>query len=190
MGEAVGTVYRRAGQSVCRELFRLYPTPEHLPPRRRQMWKPSSALRTVSEPRRRYPCDLRHSRRRLGRDWCRRTWIPFSPCPAWGARLPISSAATCSQPGIVADCIRICGRLGFTPRLKDPVRAERILSPLIPPEAVGSATASCSLDGIPAPPAPPACGACPLRSFLCARAKASLMGTRNRRTNRRFLKNI
>ena len=37
--------------------------------------------------------------------------------------------------GIVADthCIRICGRLGFYPEeLKDPLRVERILTPVIP----------------------------------------------------------
>lgn len=39
--------------------------------------------------------------------------------------------------GIVADthCIRICGRLGFYPEtLKDAVRVEKILSPLVPTE--------------------------------------------------------
>ena len=75
------------------------------------------------------------------------------------------------QPGIVADthCIRICGRLGFYPEeLKDPVRAERILSPLIPPEEqsdfchriVQFGRDTCTARA-------PACGACPLRSF-CA----------------------
>ncbi|MBR7185654.1 MAG: endonuclease III [Clostridia bacterium] len=40
-------------------------------------------------------------------------------------------------PAIVADthCIRICGRLGFYPEsLKDPVKVERILVDIIPPE--------------------------------------------------------
>ena len=40
-------------------------------------------------------------------------------------------------PGIVADthCIRINGKLGFyDPSLKDPVRVERILSEIVPPE--------------------------------------------------------
>lgn len=40
-------------------------------------------------------------------------------------------------PAIVADthCIRICGRLGFYPEtLKDPVKVERALVPIIPPE--------------------------------------------------------
>ena len=39
--------------------------------------------------------------------------------------------------GIVADthCIRICGRFGMYPTdLKDPLRVEKILSPLLPPE--------------------------------------------------------
>ena len=75
-------------------------------------------------------------------------------------------------PGsVVCDthCIRICGRLGFYPEeLKDPVRAERILSPLIPPEEqsdfchriVQFGRDTCTARA-------PACGACPLRSF-CA----------------------
>ena len=78
------------------------------------------------------------------------------------------------QPGIVADthCIRICGRLGFYPEeLKDPVRAERILSPLIPPaeqsdfchRIVQFGRDTCTARA-------PACGACPLRSF-CAHGK-------------------
>ena len=77
-------------------------------------------------------------------------------------------------PAIVADthCIRICGRLGFYPEeLKDPVRAERILSPLIPPEEqsdfchriVQFGRDTCTARA-------PACGACPLRSF-CAHGK-------------------
>ncbi len=40
-------------------------------------------------------------------------------------------------PAIVADthCIRICGRLGFYPEtFKDPVKVERALVPVIPPE--------------------------------------------------------
>ena len=41
------------------------------------------------------------------------------------------------MPGVVTDthCIRICGRFGMYPeREKNPLRVERILSPLIPPE--------------------------------------------------------
>lgn len=43
----------------------------------------------------------------------------------------------CGLPGIVADthCIRINGRLGFyNPSLKDPLRVERILSEIVPPD--------------------------------------------------------
>ena len=75
------------------------------------------------------------------------------------------------QPAYVCDthCIRICGRLGFYPEeLKDPVREERILSPLIPPaeqsdfchRIVQFGRDTCTARA-------PACGACPLRSF-CA----------------------
>ena len=40
--------------------------------------------------------------------------------------------------GIVADthCMRICGRLGFYPEgLRDPMKVEKLLSPVIPKEA-------------------------------------------------------
>ena len=41
------------------------------------------------------------------------------------------------KPGVVTDthCIRICGRLGFySEELKDPLKVERILTPLIAPD--------------------------------------------------------
>lgn len=158
---------------VCRELFRLYPTPGALAAAPQAdveaVIRPCGLFRTKGGE---YPCRPAPFSPPTGRDWCRRTWIPFSPCPAWGARLPISSAATCTvSRASWADthCIRICGRLGFYPEeLKDPVRAERILSPLIPPEEqpdfchriVQFGRDTCTARA-------PACGACPLRSF-CA----------------------
>lgn len=72
--------------------------------------------------------------------------------------------------GVVTDthCIRICGRLGFyDEELKDPLKVERILTPLIPEEEqsdfchriVQFGRDTCMARG-------PGCGACPL-SDIC-----------------------
>ena len=74
------------------------------------------------------------------------------------------------QPGVVTDthCIRICGRLGFyDEELKDPLKVERILTPLIAPEEqsdfchriVQFGRDTCMARG-------PLCGECPLAD-LC-----------------------
>ena len=74
------------------------------------------------------------------------------------------------KPAIVADthCIRICGRLGFYPEsLKDPVKVEKILVPMIEPEKsadfchriVNFGRDVCTARS-------PKCGNCPL-SGLC-----------------------
>ncbi len=79
------------------------------------------------------------------------------------------------KPAIVADthCIRICGRLGFYDQsLKDPVKVERILKPLIPPERsadfchrlVNFGRDVCTARS-------PKCGDCPLK-MLCEAAKS------------------
>ena len=75
------------------------------------------------------------------------------------------------KPAIVADthCIRICGRLGFYPEsLKDPVKVEKILTPIIEPSKsadfchriVNFGRDVCMARS-------PKCGECPL-SGLCA----------------------
>ena len=72
--------------------------------------------------------------------------------------------------GVVTDthCIRICGRLGFYPEtVKEPLKVERILTPLIAPEEqsdfchriVQFGRDTCMARG-------PRCGECPLRE-LC-----------------------
>lgn len=74
------------------------------------------------------------------------------------------------KPAIVADthCIRICGRLGFYPEsVKDPVKVEKILAPVIEPEKsadfchriVNFGRDVCTARS-------PKCGDCPL-SGLC-----------------------
>ena len=73
--------------------------------------------------------------------------------------------------GVVTDthCIRICGRLGFYPEsLKDPLKVERILTPLIPEadqsdfchRIVQFGRDTCMARS-------PSCGECPLKEF-CA----------------------
>lgn len=78
------------------------------------------------------------------------------------------------KPAIVADthCIRICGRLGFYPEsVKDPVKVEKILAPVIEPEKsadfchriVNFGRDVCTARS-------PKCGDCPL-SGLCEHEK-------------------
>lgn len=77
-------------------------------------------------------------------------------------------------PGIVADthCIRICGRFGMYPEEnKDPLKTERVMSGLVPPEKqsdfchriVMFGREYCKAQG-------PRCSECPLRD-LCPREK-------------------
>jgi len=70
-------------------------------------------------------------------------------------------------PGIVADthCIRINGKLGFyDPSLKDPVKVERILSGIVPPEEQSAYCHRMVLFGREYCTARnPRCGECPLR---------------------------
>ena len=73
-------------------------------------------------------------------------------------------------PGIVADthCIRICGRLGMYPEEnKDPVKTERIMSELIPPEKQSDFCHRIVMFGREYCKAQsPACSVCPLAG-LC-----------------------
>lgn len=79
-------------------------------------------------------------------------------------------------PGIVADthCIRINGRLGFYPEaLKDPVKVEKILSAVVPPEEQSDYCHRMVLFGRDVCMArSPACGICPLR-HLCPHGEAA-----------------
>ena len=72
--------------------------------------------------------------------------------------------------GVVTDthCIRICGRLGFYPEtVKDPLKVERILTPLIPPEEQSDFCHRIVQFGRDVCTArAPACEGCPLRD-LC-----------------------
>ncbi len=76
--------------------------------------------------------------------------------------------------GVVTDthCIRICGRLGFYPEdLKDPIRVERILSPLIKPHEQSDFCHRIVQFGRDVCTArAPSCDRCPLRE-LCRHGK-------------------
>ena len=78
------------------------------------------------------------------------------------------------KPAIVADthCIRICGRLGFYPEsVKDPVKVEKILAPVIEPEKSADFCHRIVLFGRDVGTArSPKCGDCPL-SGLCEHEK-------------------
>lgn len=72
--------------------------------------------------------------------------------------------------GIVADthCMRICGRFGMYPEdLRDPVRVERILTPLLPTEEISAFCHRIVYFGRDVCTArAPACDTCPIRD-LC-----------------------
>lgn len=78
------------------------------------------------------------------------------------------------RPAVVADthCIRICGRLGMYPEeLKDPVRVERALIPLLPPEESSDFCHRIVQFGRDVCTArSPACESCPL-TFACPHGK-------------------
>ena len=80
--------------------------------------------------------------------------------------------------GIVADthCIRICGRLGFYPETnKDPLKTEKIMSPLIPSEMQSDFCHRIVMFGREYCKAQsPRCSECPL-SDLCPRGKGMLV---------------
>lgn len=162
---------------VCRELFRLYPTPEALAA------APQQDVEAVIR-----PCGLFHAKAASIRAACgilSSKWngaVPESmdvllSLPGVGRKIAnLLRGDLYGQPGIVADthCIRICGRLGFYPEeMKDPVRTERILSPIIPP---GEQSDFChrivSFGRDICTARAPSCKVCPLRT-LCAHGSAS-----------------
>lgn len=123
---------------VCKELFRVFPTPQAL------------AEGEISEIERIVrPCGLYRVKAQNIKDACARL------VDTYGGVVPDSMEELLTLPGvgrkvanlllgdlygnggIVADthCIRICGRLGMYPEsMKDPVRVERILGQWMPQE--------------------------------------------------------
>ena len=123
---------------VCREMFKAYPTPEALA---------EASIEEIEQYVR--PCGLYHVKAQNTKDAC--TMLVNE----YGGQLPDTMDELLRFPGVgrkvanlllgdifhkggtVADthCIRICGRFGMYPEsLKDPVKVERIMDELLPPE--------------------------------------------------------
>ncbi len=123
---------------VCKELFKRYPTPDDVA--NCELSELESIVR---------PCGLYKVKAKNIKDSCAML------CSEYGGELPDTMEELLKFPGvgrkianlllgdifgkpaIVTDthCIRICGRVGLYPEaLKDPVKIEHILVPLIPPE--------------------------------------------------------
>jgi endonuclease-3 len=155
---------------VCKELFEKFPTVQAMA---------DGAIEDIEAIVR--PCGLYHTKAQNIKDACRIL------AEDYGGIVPDDMDALLALPGVgrkianlllgdiykkggvVTDthCIRICGRLGFYPEtVKEPLKVERILTPLIAPEEqsdfchriVQFGRDTCMARG-------PRCGECPLREF-------------------------
>ncbi len=156
---------------VCHELFNRFPTPEAMA---------EGDLAEIEAIVR--PCGLYHTKATNIKDACRilvdeycgivpEDMDALLALPGVGRKIAnLLLGDIYKHPGVVTDthCIRICGRLGFYPEsLSDPIKVERILTPLIPPaeqsdfchRIVQFGRDTCTARS-------PACHACPLRD-LC-----------------------
>lgn len=159
---------------VCRDLFQKFPTVESMA---------SAAVEDIEDIVR--PCGLYHTKAQNIKDACRILVedhggiVPddmdsLLALPGVGRKIAnLLLGDVYKKGGVVTDthCIRICGRLGFYPEtLKDPLKVERILTPLIPEaeqsdfchRIVQFGRDTCMARS-------PACGECPLKD-LCAYA--------------------
>jgi len=159
---------------VCRDLFQKFPTVESMA---------SAAVEDIEDIVR--PCGLYHTKAQNIKDACRILVedhggiVPddmesLLALPGVGRKIAnLLLGDVYKKGGVVTDthCIRICGRLGFYPEtLKDPLKVERILTPLIPEaeqsdfchRIVQFGRDTCTARS-------PACGECPLKD-LCAYA--------------------
>lgn len=124
--------------SVCRTLFRDFPTPQAIA---------DADLETLERYIR--PCGLYHVKARNTKDACAMliqdyqgilpdTMEELLRFPGVGRKVAnLLLGDVYRKGGVVTDthCIRICGRIGMYPKdLKEPYRVERILDPLIPKE--------------------------------------------------------
>ncbi len=152
---------------VCRELFERFPTAEAVAD------ADIKALEAIVR-----PCGLYHTKAENIKAACRILVDDY------GGLVPADMDALLALPGVgrkianlllgdiykkggvVTDthCIRICGRLGFYPEdLKDPLRVERILTPLIEPREQSDFCHRIVQFGRDVCTArSPACAACPL----------------------------
>ena len=125
---------------VCKELFEAYPTPELIA---------DAAIEDLERIIR--PCGLFHVKAQNTKDACRllveeyhgvlpNTMEELLRFPGVGRKVANLLLGDIYQTGgVVADthCIRICGRFGMYPEsLKDPVKVEKILTPLLPPAQI------------------------------------------------------
>ena len=159
---------------VCRDLFQKFPTVESMA---------NAAVEDIEVIVR--PCGLYHTKAQNIKDACRILVedhggiVPddmesLLALPGVGRKIAnLLLGDVYKKGGVVTDthCIRICGRLGFYPEtLKDPLKVERILTPLIPEaeqsdfchRIVQFGRDTCMARS-------PACGECPLGD-LCAYA--------------------
>ncbi|MBQ7336455.1 MAG: endonuclease III [Clostridia bacterium] len=160
---------------VCRELFAAHPTPEAIA---------NAELSDLEAYIR--PCGLYHVKAQNTKDACAMLVNEY------GGVLPDSMEELLRFPGVgrkvanlllgdlygkggvVADthCIRICGRFGMYPEtLKDPVRVERLMTPLLEPQEISDFCHRIVQFGRDVCSArAPQCTACPL-SELCEHAQ-------------------
>ena len=158
---------------VCRELFARYPTALALA---------EADLAEVERIVR--PCGLYHTKAQNIIDAARMLITDFGgalPCemeallrfPGVGRKIAnLLRGDIFGLPAIVADthCIRICGRLGFYPTtLKDPVKVEKIMAALVPPDEQSDFCHRIVQFGRDVCTArSPRCDACPLAALCCA----------------------
>ena len=160
---------------VCRELFDEFPTPEALA---------NGAIERIEEIVR--PCGLYRVKAQSIKDACARL------VDTYGGIVPDTMEELLTLPGVgrkvanlllgdlyqkggtVADthCIRICGRFGMYPEsLKDPVKVERTMDALLPPEIRSDFCHRIVLFGREICSArAPKCAECPIRE-LCEHAR-------------------
>ena len=156
---------------VCRELFRAFPTPQALAEGEiteiEKIVRPCGLYRTKAE-------SIKAACRMLVEDYG--GVIPASmdellKFPGVGRKIAnLLLGDIYKMPAIVADthCIRICGRFGFYPEsLKDPVKVEKMLVPIIEPSEQSDFCHRIVMFGREYCKAQsPRCGDCPI-SDLC-----------------------
>ena len=160
---------------VCKDLFEKFPTVEAMA---------EGAIEDIEAIVR--PCGLYHTKAQNIKDACRILVEDYGgmvpddmdsllALPGVGRKIAnLLLGDIYKKGGVVTDthCIRICGRLGFYDEsIKDPLKVERILTPLIEPteqsdfchRIVQFGRDTCMARS-------PACGECPLRD-LCKHGK-------------------
>lgn len=157
---------------VCRELFSAFPTPKAI------------ADADIAELERIIrPCGLYRVKAQNTKDACRMltedyngilpdTMEELLKFPGVGRKVAnLLLGDIYGKGGVVADthCMRICGRFGMYPEgLRDPVKVERILTPLLPQEEISDFCHRIVMFGRDVCTArSPACSTCPLCD-LCA----------------------